>query len=91
MENGNRPVEVPEINLEELLSRSLVVYNDDYNTFDHVINCFVNILNHSTQQAEQCARIIHNNGKCGVKSGDYEELVMYKYLLIELGLNVVIE
>ena len=53
---------------------SLVVYNDDHNTFDHVIERLVNVCNHSVLQAEQCAVIIHFKGKCTVKSGSYEKL-----------------
>ena len=53
---------------------SLVVYNDDHNTFDHVIEKLVRVCNHTTTQAEQCAVIIHFKGKCEVKTGAYDKL-----------------
>jgi ATP-dependent Clp protease adaptor protein ClpS len=52
----------------------LVVFNDDINTFDHVISTLVDVCKHTPEQAEQCTIIIHYKGKCGVKSGDFEEL-----------------
>lgn len=54
--------------------RDLMVYNDDYNTFDHVINTLVKVCKHDIHQAEQCTYLIHYKGKCSVKKGDYEEL-----------------
>ena len=50
-------------------SYSLVLYNDDVNTFDHVINCLIRICQHDVVQAEQCAWLVHNRGKCNIKSG----------------------
>lgn len=52
----------------------LVLYNDDYNTFDHVIDCLIRICDHSVQQAEQCTYIVHYKGKCSVKKGGLEQL-----------------
>jgi ATP-dependent Clp protease adaptor protein ClpS len=72
-------------------TKSIVVYNDDYNTFDHVINCFINYCKHSTIQAEQCANIIHNNGKCSVKNGNFDKLKPIKEALCEAGLSATIE
>ena len=62
--------------LEEELTdlRSLVVYNDDVNTFDHVIETLIEVCNHTPEQAEQCTLLIHYKGKCTVKIGEYEEL-----------------
>jgi ATP-dependent Clp protease adaptor protein ClpS len=54
--------------------RNLVVYNDDINTFDHVIQTLIEVCNHTPVQAEQCTFIIHYKGKCAVKVGTYEEL-----------------
>tara|TARA_Y100000589_G_scaffold278874_1_gene274549 strand:- start:212 stop:496 length:285 start_codon:yes stop_codon:yes gene_type:complete len=53
---------------------SLVVYNDDHNTFDHVIERLVNVCDLTVIQAEQCTLIIHFKGKCAVKSGSFEML-----------------
>lgn len=54
--------------------RNLVVYNDDVNTFDHVIETLIKVCNHTAEQAEQCTLLIHYKGKCTVKVGAYEEL-----------------
>lgn len=60
--------------LEAIKLWELVVFNDDINTFDHVISTLIDVCQHSPEQAEQCTLIIHYKGKCGVKSGDFEEL-----------------
>ncbi len=52
----------------------LIVYNDNVNTFDHVIDTLIKICDHNPEQAEQCTMIIHHKGKCVVKSGDVEIL-----------------
>lgn len=73
------------------LTKSIVVYNDDHNSFDWVIRSFIDLLKHDLQQAEQCAHLIHFKGKCGVKSGSLKELKPYKDGLIDRGLSAVIE
>jgi ATP-dependent Clp protease adaptor protein ClpS len=77
--------------LENLFDRKLIVLNDNHNNFDWVIHCFIIILGHTREQAEQCAMLIHNKGKYAVKEGSYEELSPFKDALRELGLGVVIE
>ncbi|MFN7115639.1 MAG: ATP-dependent Clp protease adaptor ClpS [Saprospiraceae bacterium] len=69
----------------------LLVYNDDHNTFDWVIQCFVEVLNHTPEQAEQLALIIHFKGKATVKNGTFKELKPKKDALIDRGLSAVIE
>lgn len=69
----------------------LVVYNDDYNTFNHVIECFVKILKHTSTQAEQLSLMIHFNGKAIVKTAPFKVLKPYKDALVERGLSAVIE
>lgn len=60
----------------------LVVWNDDVNTFDYVIQCLINICEHDPLQAEQCTMLIHFKGKCTVKTGSMEKLLpMHKRLL----------
>ena len=54
--------------------RQLVLFNDDHNTFEHVINALIEVCEHDPHQAEQCALVAHFNGKCGVKNGSFEEL-----------------
>lgn len=62
--------------INELLTeeRSLVLFNDDHNTFDHVIDTLIEVCEHNHYQAEQCALITHMNGKCGIKNGSFDEL-----------------
>ena len=69
----------------------LIVYNDDHNTFDWVIESFVEILKHTPEQAEQCSMIIHFKGKASVKTAPFEILKPMKDALIERGLSAVIE
>ncbi len=82
-----------EIDLLELLDEhsQLIVYNDDVNTFDWVIECLIDILGHDTVQAEQLAMLIHFKGKATVKSGPFEELHPLKDGLVDRGLSAVIE
>jgi ATP-dependent Clp protease adaptor protein ClpS len=54
--------------------RDLVVYNDDVNTFEHVIQTLIDVCQHEPMQAEQCTLLIHHKGQCTVKIGSYEEL-----------------
>jgi ATP-dependent Clp protease adaptor protein ClpS len=68
----------------------LIVYNDDFITFDWVITCFIDILGHSSEQSEQLAYIIHYTGKAAVKVGSADILQPYKEALIERGLSAVI-
>ncbi|WP_026462724.1 ATP-dependent Clp protease adaptor ClpS [Adhaeribacter aquaticus] len=61
--------------LEEVIDlKNLVVYNDDVNTFDHVIDTLIAVCKHTPEQAEQCTYLIHYKGKCTVKVGTFEEL-----------------
>ncbi|MGI4885196.1 ATP-dependent Clp protease adaptor ClpS [Hymenobacter nivis] len=61
--------------LEETVEpRSLVVYNDEVNTFAHVTKTLIDVCQHQPEQAEQCTLLIHYKGKCSVKNGSYEEL-----------------
>jgi ATP-dependent Clp protease adaptor protein ClpS len=54
--------------------KDLIVYNDDFNTFEHVIQTLIRVCKHEPEQAEQCTWLIHHKGKCAVKTGSYEEL-----------------
>ena len=65
----------------------IILYNDDVNTFDHVIQTLISVCEHTAQQAEQCAMIVHYNGKCTVKSGSYEELEPKCLRLLDAGLS----
>ena len=72
-------------------SYSLVLYNDDVNTFDHVINCLIRICKHDFVQAEQCAWLVHNRGKCNIKSGKLTILRKMQNALTQNGLSAEIE
>lgn len=78
---------------DELLSdlKDLVLYNDDYNTFEHVIDTLIDVCKHTSEQAEQCAYITHLKGKCVIKKGDYLKLKPLKEEINNRGLNSVIE
>jgi ATP-dependent Clp protease adaptor protein ClpS len=65
----------------------IILYNDDVNTFDHVIKTLIAVCEHTPQQAEQCAMIVHYNGKCTVKSGSYKELEPKCTRLLDAGLS----
>ena len=69
----------------------LVVFNDDVNTFEWVIRCFIEVLNHDSEQAEQCSLLIHFKGKAIVKTAPFKVLRPLKDALIERGLSVGIE
>jgi ATP-dependent Clp protease adaptor protein ClpS len=69
----------------------IIVYNDDFNTFDWVIECFVDVLDHHVQQSEQLAILIHYKGKASVKQASFEKLRPLKDALVDRGLSAVIE
>lgn len=65
----------------------IVLYNDDVNTFDHVIDTLIYACEHTPEQAEQCSIIVHYKGKCTVKTGDYDELEPRCSMLLDAGLS----
>ncbi|MFA7472706.1 MAG: ATP-dependent Clp protease adaptor ClpS [Spirosomataceae bacterium] len=67
--------------------RSLVVFNDDVNTFDWVIDTLMEVCGHTQEQAEQCTLIIHFKGKCKVKDGSFEELVGMRNEICRRGIS----
>lgn len=69
----------------------LILYNDDVNTFDHVIETLMDVCNHEYIQAAQCAHIVHFNGKCVVKRGLFKELKPKCEALQDKGLSAVIK
>lgn len=83
--------EVIELILKEEGSKTLVLYNDDFNTFQFVAECLMKICKHYQEQAEQCTYIVHYKGKCPVKHGTYKKLKPMCEALLEKGLTAKIE
>ena len=65
----------------------IILFNDDVNTFDHVIDTLIDVCDHSPEQAEQCSLIVHYKGKCTVKTGEYDDLKPRCTRLLEAGLS----
>ena len=64
----------------------IVLFNDDVNTFDHVIETLVDVCNHTFEQAEQCSILVHYKGKCTIKTGAYDDLEPRCSKLLQAGL-----
>lgn len=82
-----------ELLLEELIDQEaldLVVFNDDVNTFEHVIQVLMKVCKHTHEQAEQCTLIIHYKGKCSVKKGSREELKPMCEAILDAGIQAAI-
>jgi len=71
--------------------RILILYNDDYHTFDYVIDALIQICEHDLLQAEQCTQLIHYKGKCDVKKGSFSYLRPMKNALIQKDLKATID
>ena len=69
------------------INNEIVLFNDDVNTFDHVIDTLIRVCNHDELQAEQCALLVHYKGKCIVKTGTFDELKPQCSSLLEAGLS----
>lgn len=67
--------------------KDLVVFNDDFNTFEHVIETLIKVCRHTALQAEQCAHIIHNRGKCSVKKGPFTKLKPMQEAICDAGID----
>lgn len=85
-----------ELLLEDLATETgsvaqVIVYNDEVNTFDWVIECFMEICNHTFEQSEQLSLLVHFKGRATVKSGAYDKLKPIKDALVDRGLSAVIE
>lgn len=65
----------------------IVLYNDDVNTFDYVIDTLIYACDHTPEQAEQCSILVHYKGKCTVKTGENKELEPRCTMLLEAGLS----
>jgi ATP-dependent Clp protease adaptor protein ClpS len=81
------------VDIEEILGQPyiLMLHNDNYNTFDWVIQCLMKICGHEYEQASQCAHLVHFTGKCDVKRGDHEIIMKLYNKLKAAGLSVTVE
>ncbi len=86
--------EVQQLELVDLLEaiqitdvKDLVVFNDDFNTFEHVIKTLIRVCKHTPEQAEQCTWLIHYKGKCTVRTGSFEELDPMREAICEAGID----
>ena len=75
------------VDSKEQQLNEIVLYNDDVNTFDHVIDTLVKACKHTDEQAEQCALIVHYKGQCTIKTGVYEDLEAPCTLILDAGLS----
>ena len=71
----------------EQKQNEIVLYNDDVNTFDYVIDTLIYACDHTPEQAEQCSILVHYKGKCTVKTGSYDELEPRCSKLLQAGLS----
>lgn len=87
MSNQEKTSEELLLQEEVLTQNEIVLYNDEVNTFDHVIETLIYACDHTAEQAEQCSLIVHYKGKCTVKTGLYDDLKPRCSLLLEAGLS----
>jgi len=86
---STREKQLEDLLLEEetVKQNEIVLFNDDVNTFDHVINTLISVCEHTPEQAEQCSLIVHYKGKCTVKTGEYDDLKPRCSRLLQAGLS----
>ena len=92
MENTYKPFESDELLLETEVDKEnqIILYNDEVNTFDWVIESLISICDHDRMQAEQCSLIVHHNGRCSVKEGGFDQLRPMCEALLDRGLSATI-
>ncbi|NNJ88379.1 MAG: ATP-dependent Clp protease adaptor ClpS [Eudoraea sp.] len=86
---GSKEKYSEELLLDEVTVKQheIILFNDDVNTFDHVIDTLMSVCDHTPEQAEQCSLIVHYNGKCTVKTGEYVDLKPRCSKLLQAGLS----
>lgn len=82
------PKYTPKTSFSKVAEKALFLLNDDYNTFDHVIDCLVAICDHDPIQAEQCAVLVHYKGSCEIAIGKIDDLIPLQEDLSLYGLDV---
>jgi len=92
---GTKETSLPEIDFDVKVSKDdekqIIIFNDDVNTFEHVIKSLIDVCEHTTLRAEQSAMMVHHNGRCSVKSGSYKKLEPRCTALLERGINAEIQ
>jgi ATP-dependent Clp protease adaptor protein ClpS len=71
--------------------RFLVLHNDDYHTFEYVIESLIKVCGHDTVQAEQCTYVVHFKGSCDILKGEFKQLMPYYRAMAQRELTVTIE
>jgi ATP-dependent Clp protease adaptor protein ClpS len=95
MAEKEKPREFPIVeentDVEGGAKNSLILHNDEVNTFEFVIESLIEVCKHTTEQAEQCTYLVHYTGKCDVKSGSLKTLRPMRHALVDRGLTATIE
>ncbi|TAH03377.1 MAG: ATP-dependent Clp protease adaptor ClpS [Sphingobacteriales bacterium] len=94
--NANTETKEETFTLDEILTsiktvHRLILWNDEVNSFEHVIYCLVKYLDYNSRQAQKIADIVHNEGKCAVLEGSLTEMEVYRKILQQEGLTVSVE
>lgn len=87
MSTKEKVAEKNKVKSKESKLHEIILFNDDHNTFDHVIETLIIACDHVPEQAEQCALLVHYKGKCSVKTGTYKDLEPRCGKLLEEGLS----
>jgi len=77
--------------MEDVKTHKLTIYNDDQNSFLYIMACLIRFCKHEPIQAEQCALIAHNKGKCSVISGSFDDMFSIKNDLADMGVKTEIQ
>jgi len=77
--------------MESVKTHKLTLYNDDVNSYSYVMACLIKFCNHHPLQAEQCALIANNNGKCDIKSGDFMEMFELQTTFNDVNIKTEVE
>ena len=87
MSTKEKVLEKEIVETDSVHENEIILYNDDVNTFDHVIRTLIQVCEHTSEQAEQCSLIVHYKGKCSVKSGTFSDLKPRCTKLLQAGLS----
>ncbi|MEZ7886761.1 MAG: ATP-dependent Clp protease adaptor ClpS [Flavobacteriales bacterium] len=89
--NSTHTQEELDVLVEEAVSNKIVLFNDEVNSFDFVIEALIKVCGHEAIQAEQCTILVHFKGRCTVKEGDYDDLEPMCTALLDRGLTAEIQ